>query len=103
MNTAEAPAYLQVKPPLLPALRERPRAGPGLIFLWDAIDLAWRAKYGEQWSGEELSVLNLPVSPERERDILQKASQVAPHLASGRQRRFERVSVPISVYPLAAI
>ena len=55
-------------PRLIPRIAERPKCSSAYLFIWDAMDLVGRAKFGGDWTGSELDVLDWPVSPDAERE-----------------------------------
>lgn len=61
------------RPRLLPVMAERPKCSSSYLFIWDAMELVGRAKFGDDWTGSELDVLNWPVSPIVERDQRQES------------------------------
>lgn len=67
---------------------EWPKCSSSLVFLWEALLIAGRAKFGADWTGQELNVLDWPVSPnsDSERQVEQEkklAAQTRPALKLG--------------------
>lgn len=59
--------------PLRPAIAEWPACSSSLVFIWEAIQLAGKAKFGPEWAGDEIDALDWPVSPEQEMQNAAKA------------------------------
>lgn len=55
---------IPVKPKLFAQFADTPKCSPAHLFIHDALQVAGKAIFGEKWTGEELSVVEWPESPD---------------------------------------
>lgn len=84
-------SILQKPERLFPAMSERPKCSSALTFVWDAMELVGRAKFGGDWTGAEFDALNWPISPDAARE--QQAEQAKREAARPKFRPAAKVGL----------